>query len=78
MVPLYTVGRIEDSTMIGQSGGYVRSKRVYYTLADGSGSYIEVPFSDFNRSNVEKLLDAAVGTHLDVATIQGAAVPKFP
>lgn len=75
-VPLYTVGPITDATMIGPSGGYVRSKRVHYVLADGTGSFVEVPLTDFNRANVQKLIDAAVETHLDVATIQGAPVPQ--
>jgi len=76
MQPLYTVGTITDTTMLGPSGQYVRAKRVPYVLADGTQSYIEVPLADFNRATVQRLLDAAVMTHLDVATIQGAAVPK--
>lgn len=76
MVPLYTIGPITDATMIGPGGGYVRSKRITYVLTDGTSSFVEVPLTDFNRSNVQKLIEAAVETHLDVATIQGAPVPK--
>jgi hypothetical protein len=73
--PLYRVTRVEDSTMLGASGGFQRSKKVWYVLSDGTSSYVEIPLSGFTRDNVANLIDQHVGDLLDVLTIAGPSIP---
>src|SRR5260370_33309628 len=74
-VALYGQIRGEDSTMIGPSGGFVRAKRVHFTLSNGTSSYIEVPLTDFKRSTVERLIEQHVSELLEVMNIQGPLIP---
>lgn len=76
--PLYSVTRVEDSTMLGASGGFTRSKKVWFTLANGTSSYVELPLSGFTRDNVANLIDQHVGDLLDVLNIAGPPVPTSP
>lgn len=76
--PLYSVTRVEDSTMLGTSGGFQRSKRVYFVLSNGTSSYVEIPLNGFTRDNVANLIEQHVGDLLDVLTISGPPVPQNP
>lgn len=76
--PLYAVTRVEDSTMLGAQGGFQRSKKVWFTLSNGTSSYVEIPISGFTRDNVAALIDQHVGDLLDVLTIAGPQIPTGP
>jgi hypothetical protein len=75
---LYRVTRVDDSTMLANAGGFQRSKKVYFTLADGTTSFIEIPLTSFTRDNVANAIDAHVGELLQVLNIQGPDMGQYP
>ena len=75
-VPLFTIDLVEDSTMLGTSGGFQRAKRVYFTVAGGTKSYVEIPLTDFKASTVNAAIIAHVADLAEVMALEGPAVPK--
>lgn len=75
---LWRVTHVDDSTMIGDRGGFQRSKKVYYQTSDGSQSYVELPLTSFNRANVERLINDHLNDLLDVLTLTGPPLQPPP
>lgn len=74
--PLYRVTRVEDSTMLSPTGsGFQRSKKVYYVTADGTTSYVEVPFRDFTANTVHDLINQDLGNLLETISRTGPVMP---
>src|SRR5579859_6314989 len=76
--PLYRVLRVEDATMVGPTGGFQRSKRVYFVLSNGTTSFVEVPLASFNRQTVQNLIDQDVQQLLEVHNITGPDLGQPP
>jgi hypothetical protein len=74
-VPLYRITNVEDSTMIGPSGGFQRAKRIYFAVAGGPTSYVEVPLTEFKRETVNNLILQHVADLSEVLALQGPPVP---
>jgi hypothetical protein len=69
---------VEDGTILGQSGGFQRSKRIYFALPDGTSSYVEVPLTEFSRDNVEARIAQHVKAWAEVMNLSGPEVPSSP
>lgn len=55
--PLWTILRVEDSTIPNLANPAIRMKRVWFRLNDGTESYIDIPVTSLNPAAVAKLVD---------------------
>ena len=76
--PLWKVTHVDDSTMLGDRGGFQRSKKVYFQLADGTASFVEVPLTSFTKATVDSLIEQHVGSLLEVLNTQGPMMGPLP
>lgn len=73
--PLYRVTQITDQLSFDPASGGGRVKRVNFQLADGTVSYVDVPLSEFNAANVQRLVEDHVEQLLAVKGIQAPTLP---
>lgn len=55
--PLWTIVRVEDSTIPNLANPAIRMKRVWFRLNDGTESYVDIPVTSLNPAAVAKAVD---------------------
>ena len=76
--PLWTIVRIEDTSMFDPATGASRGKRVTFALPDGTRSYVDVPLAQFDKTHVAEAINDMVSAHVEVLGLEGPPVsPSF-
>lgn len=68
---VWHVTRVEDTFMPAGIGVNGRAKRVYFTLIDGTESYVDVAVADFTAAKVAAAIQAHVDALIDVLQLRG-------
>lgn len=76
--PIWRVGRangpaVEDTFGPTSIGGNNRIKRVYVTLMDGTETYVDIPFANFNAAAVAAAIEKHVADMVDVLGLKGTS-----
>lgn len=69
--PAWRVVKVDDTTIIVPGGGPVRAKRVTFTLADGSSSYVEVPLDQFTPTVIAGQITQMAKQHYSIIALEG-------
>lgn len=72
--PRYRPIKVQDTSELDGLGRAVRAKRVDYQLADGTQSYVTIPFDQYNADTLRALLEAEAGRHEAVMRVRGDTV----
>lgn len=62
----YKFGKRERTNFLDDRGRSVDGYRVWFTMADGTVDYVEIPKGQYNAENVKAAIEAAVAEHENV------------
>jgi hypothetical protein len=68
---MWRVTKVEDIYLPAGLGGNGRGKRVFFSLPDGTETFIDVPIADFNAPKVAAQIEQHVAAMVDVLTLKG-------
>jgi hypothetical protein len=62
----YTIGKVQRTNFVDETGHAVDGYRVFYTMADGTVDYVEVEKNRYDSSIVKNMIEDEIKVHVEL------------